>query len=279
MLSIGLAFALIVYCTGPKLNSSFKYYSSSLFRLSSSSRRKLKDNSAKCISHSNEKIYLKSAWKELQVKFNCSEIDSDELSDMLIELGVSGVGVEPLTENTELFSNERNWQTVEQQQSWTTALIRAHIPTTYNIELLTTIIDKLYGKDRLDIELFDVEDKDWVKHVQESWSPITTGNLTVLLPWHNESTATISRYKLYLEGGVAFGTGDHPTTRQCCERLERIIVNGDTEVLDFGCGSGILGLGKFKLSMLYDINANFISKPLWYLEPGLLREQISTNPP
>jgi ribosomal protein L11 methyltransferase len=46
-----------------------------------------------------------------------------------------------------------------------------------------------------------------------------------------------------LEGGAAFGTGDHPTTRLCCRWLQDVLkMKSQSSVLDYGCGSAILGL-------------------------------------
>ena len=52
------------------------------------------------------------------------------------------------------------------------------------------------------------------------------------------------KFELVLEGGAAFGTGDHPTTRLCCSWLQSSIAESgvaETSVLDYGCGSAILG--------------------------------------
>jgi ribosomal protein L11 methyltransferase len=51
---------------------------------------------------------------------------------------------------------------------------------------------------------------------------------------------------IILDPGAAFGTGSHPTTRMCLAWLEANVRQGDT-VLDYGCGSGILGIASLKL--------------------------------
>ncbi len=51
---------------------------------------------------------------------------------------------------------------------------------------------------------------------------------------------------LVLDPGLAFGTGDHPSTRLCLQWLDRTIGGGET-VLDYGCGSGILAIAALKL--------------------------------
>jgi ribosomal protein L11 methyltransferase len=72
-------------------------------------------------------------------------------------------------------------------------------------------------------------------------------DLTVRFPWHDASLIKTSK-ELVLEGGAAFGTGDHPTTRLCCRWLQDVLKRkNDVSVLDYGCGSAILGLA----SLLY----------------------------
>jgi ribosomal protein L11 methyltransferase len=96
------------------------------------------------------------------------------------------------------------------------------------------------------MELCDIEDTDWVSQVQASWKPQVIDDLTIRFPWHDPDE-TKTKMELVLEGGAAFGTGDHPTTRLCCRWLARNInANKDMNVLDYGCGSAILGLAALR---------------------------------
>ena len=54
------------------------------------------------------------------------------------------------------------------------------------------------------------------------------------------------RVPLYLNPGLTFGTGAHPTTQLCLELLEEVLRPGD-KVLDLGCGSGILAIAALAL--------------------------------
>ncbi|CAM9131757.1 unnamed protein product [Sphacelaria rigidula] len=93
----------------------------------------------------------------------------------------------------------------------------------------------------------DVEDQDWVKTVQEGWEPIQAGKLRIRFPWHDPLPASQlgpEKVELVLEGGTAFGTGEHATTLLCCNWLER--TSSGQRVLDYGSGSGILGLAALK---------------------------------
>ena len=57
---------------------------------------------------------------------------------------------------------------------------------------------------------------------------------------------------IFLDPGMAFGTGHHPTTRMCMELLEDTIVGGE-KIIDLGCGSGILSVTAVKLGALSSI--------------------------
>ena len=62
--------------------------------------------------------------------------------------------------------------------------------------------------------------------------------------WHNAPDEAAINIKL--DPGLAFGTGSHPTTRLCLQWLDQNITPDD-EVLDYGCGSGILAVAAIKL--------------------------------
>jgi len=90
-----------------------------------------------------------------------------------------------------------------------------------------------------------VEDADWVALTQRQFEPIRAGERLWIVPtWHEPPEA--GAVNIVLDPGAAFGTGSHPTTRLCLAWLERSVARGDS-VLDYGCGSGILGIAALKL--------------------------------
>ncbi|MGZ5032986.1 MAG: 50S ribosomal protein L11 methyltransferase [Usitatibacter sp.] len=90
-----------------------------------------------------------------------------------------------------------------------------------------------------------VEDADWVSLTQRQFEPIRAGERLWIVPtWHTPPEP--GGINVILDPGAAFGTGSHPTTRLCLAWLERHVVAGDS-VLDYGCGSGILGIAALKL--------------------------------
>jgi ribosomal protein L11 methyltransferase len=90
-----------------------------------------------------------------------------------------------------------------------------------------------------------VEDADWVALTQRQFEPIRAGERLWIVPtWHDPPDP--GAVNVVLDPGAAFGTGSHPTTRLCLAWLERE-VGADDIVLDYGCGSGILGIAALKL--------------------------------
>ena len=90
-----------------------------------------------------------------------------------------------------------------------------------------------------------VEDADWVRLTQSQFQPLQiTPRLWVVPSWH--ALPDPAAVNIVLDPGVAFGTGAHPTTRLCLCWLDTV-VTPDADVLDYGCGSGILAIAAMKL--------------------------------
>lgn len=101
----------------------------------------------------------------------------------------------------------------------------------------------LHESDKVKLE--QLEDKDWIREWMDSFHPMKFGdNLWICPSWRDipEPDAV----NVMLDPGLAFGTGTHPTTALCLEWLDGLDLQGKT-VVDFGCGSGILGVAALKL--------------------------------
>jgi len=100
-----------------------------------------------------------------------------------------------------------------------------------------------------EIELEDVAEQDWVRLTQAQFAPIRVNEQLWIVPsWH--AAPDPNAINLVLDPGLAFGTGSHPTTFLCLQWLSETL-RGDwgtqLSVLDYGCGSGILGIAAAKL--------------------------------
>jgi len=87
----------------------------------------------------------------------------------------------------------------------------------------------------------EAPDVDWVRRTQDAWPPLLVGEKFFLVaPWRTEPTPA-GRFRLEINPGQQYGTGQHPCTQKCLEAMERIVKPGDS-VLDVGSGSGILSI-------------------------------------
>ena len=92
-----------------------------------------------------------------------------------------------------------------------------------------------------------VEDQDWERAWLDQFEPMRFGTRTWIVPWHREVPPEAAEGVIIrLDPGLAFGSGTHPTTALCLQWLDGLDLQGK-DVLDFGCGSGILALAALKL--------------------------------
>lgn len=96
------------------------------------------------------------------------------------------------------------------------------------------------GEPETRLSISPVTDGRWVERWQASLAPIPLGQRFVVLP-HGGAAGDSARIPVRLVPGMAFGTGEHPTTRMCAAALERLVAIG-SRWLDLGTGSGILAV-------------------------------------
>jgi ribosomal protein L11 methyltransferase len=97
-----------------------------------------------------------------------------------------------------------------------------------------------------EVEAKTVAAEDWAEAWKEYFQVERIGERIVIVPSWREYGARHGDAVIRLDPGMAFGTGQHATTRMCLEALERFVRPG-FRVLDVGCGSGILSLAALKL--------------------------------
>ena len=96
-----------------------------------------------------------------------------------------------------------------------------------------------------EIKIEALEDKDWVRAWMDDYKPMRFGERLWVCPNHLNPPDP-NAVNLMLDPGLAFGTGTHPTTALCLQWLDSQDVR-DQQVLDFGCGSGVLGIAALLL--------------------------------
>ena len=99
-------------------------------------------------------------------------------------------------------------------------------------------------------EVGELPDADWKDSYKAHFKASKFGRLNWVPVWERDTfVLTAGEEVLWLDPGMAFGTGNHETTRLCCERLAAFAARRGCggRVIDAGCGSGILALSAAKL--------------------------------
>ena len=91
-----------------------------------------------------------------------------------------------------------------------------------------------------------LDEEEWSEAWKEHFHVLRVGRRIVIVPSWRKHSPKRSDLVIDLDPGMAFGTGHHPTTRMCLEQLEDRVSAG-MDVLDMGCGSGILSIAAAKL--------------------------------
>jgi len=115
---------------------------------------------------------------------------------------------------------------------------------------------------RLEIVLKNLDDQDWANNWKQFFKPFIVSDKIIIKPtWEEYNESKEGKIVLEIDPGMSFGTGQHFTTRLCIEQIEKHLTQG-MEVLDMGCGSGILSIAAIllgaKSSVGIDIDENAV---------------------
>lgn len=169
--------------------------------------------------------------------------DADRLSDGLIEAGALSVTCEDAMTGTaaEAFRVDEPGDLASWPSLKLTAMCRAQDDP-------AKLLSRACKFARITVPAHvthTIPDEDWVSKSMQEFAPIRASNRIWVVPtWHTPPDP--AAINLILDPGLAFGTGSHPSTRLCVQWLELMTHGGET-VLDYGCGSGILGIAALKL--------------------------------
>ena len=113
-------------------------------------------------------------------------------------------------------------------------------------EFLTSLIQAGINTQPAKVTLKSIEEDNWSEQWRSAFPPQKVGKRLVIAPTWDDITTEPSEVLIRLDPGMAFGTGQHPTTQLALELLEAAITEGNV-VADVGTGSGILAIAAAKL--------------------------------
>lgn len=120
-----------------------------------------------------------------------------------------------------------------------------------------------------------LEDKDWEREWMKNYEPIQcTDRLWICPSWITPPDP--KAINLLLDPGLAFGTGTHPTTFLCLQWLATQELR-DKNIIDYGCGSGILGIATLLMGAKHFIGVDLDPQALIATQENLTRNQLSND--
>ncbi|MCP3908160.1 MAG: 50S ribosomal protein L11 methyltransferase [Oceanicoccus sp.] len=175
----------------------------------------------------------------LQLRVDTSRETTEAIEDALLAAGAVSVTMEDSADQPIL--EPAVGETPLWNQTRVTGLFNADTDT----DQATVIATASFGQNLPTYRWEILEDRDWEREWMENFHPMRFGQRLWICPsWKTPPEA--DAVNLMLDPGLAFGTGTHPTTALCLEWLDGCDVTGKT-VVDYGCGSGILGIAALLL--------------------------------
>ncbi|MFC4726698.1 50S ribosomal protein L11 methyltransferase [Coralloluteibacterium thermophilus] len=185
----------------------------------------------------------------LELSLPCTDVSQPRLEAALEDLGALAVTL------TDAHADAPDEQAifepgVGEQPLWGEMRLTALFPEGSDGDLLLAALESFdAGLDLGGAAFRVVEDQDWERAWLDQFHPLSFGRRTHIVPWNQdlpEAARDADAAVVRLDPGLAFGSGTHPTTALCLEWLDGLDLAG-REVLDFGCGSGILAVAALKL--------------------------------
>lgn len=200
-------------------------------------------------------------WNQFRLKTTTEA--EDIVSSMLADLGIEGVQIEdkvPLTQS-------------DKEQMFVDIL--PDIPEDDGVAYLTFYLDPeldagamiLQVKNELEemrsyvdvgectIEESETEDLDWVNNWKKYFHQFYIDDILVIPSWEQVEPKDSDKMVIHIDPGTAFGTGMHETTQLCIRQLKKYVKPG-MEILDVGCGSGILGMLALKFGAGHSVGTD-----------------------
>lgn len=184
----------------------------------------------------------------LQVRLAISPEQAETYEDALLEVGAVSVTFMD-AEDQPIFEPELNTTPL-----WSHTHLLALFEADTDANQVLAHLQLLTGTELPEHMSEVIEDQDWERSWMDNFQPMRFGQRLWIVPsWHTAPEP--DAVNLLLDPGLAFGTGTHPTTALCLEWLDGQNLN-DCNVLDFGCGSGILAIAALLLGAKHAVGTD-----------------------
>lgn len=200
-------------------------------------------------------------WKQFRLKTTTQA--EDIVSSMLADLGIEGVQIEdkiPLTEQDkeQMFVDILPDIPDDDGTAYLTFYLDEEedvAPVLMNVRKELEDMRAFLDVGECTIEESETEDVDWVNNWKQYFHQFYIDDILVIPSWENVKPEDSDKMVIHIDPGTAFGTGMHETTQLCIRALKKYVTS-ETEILDVGCGSGILGMLALKFGAKHSLGTD-----------------------
>lgn len=204
-----------------------------------------------------------------EIEFPLAALRSDAVEAALLEVGASSItfvdrGDEPVLEP--MPGEVRLWS-----DTLVRALFQESSDAALNLDRLATALGPHVTQTA---RVRAVQDQVWERAWLSGWKSLRFGRRLWVCPRTAAAPEDPQAVIVRLDPGLAFGTGTHPTTALCLQLLDSLPLEGRT-LIDYGCGSGILGVAALKLGAAHVVAVDIDPQALLATRDNALRNGVA----
>lgn len=191
-------------------------------------------------------------WKEISLR---TTLEAQELiADILERLTGEGVSVDDPSDVRFVVEHEKFWDYIDEKllKDDSSVFVRGYVEEEKLDKVLSELngeLDKIKSEGFIDVgnlsvTIGEADDEDWFNNWKKYYDVIHIGKIVIVPEWIDYA-AKEGEAIVRIRPGAGFGTGEHESTRMCLKFLDGLDVKG-RDVVDVGCGSGILSVAAVK---------------------------------
>ena len=211
-----------------------------------------------------------------EIEFPLAALSVESVEAALLEIGADSItfvdrGDEPVLEPA--LSEVRLWSDTLVRALFRESTGAGQLEAACNLDRLATALGPHITRTA---RVKAVQDRDWERVWLTDWKSMRFGRRLWVCPTAAELPDDPDAVVVRLDPGLAFGTGTHPTTALCLQVLDSLPVSG-RRVIDYGCGSGILGLAALKLGAAHVTAVDVDPQALLATRDNAIRNGVSAS--
>ena len=200
-------------------------------------------------------------WNRFTIKTKTEA--EDVIISALADVGVEGVEIQdkqPLTETDkeQMFVDIMPEGPADDGIAYLNFYLEEDTETAPVLEKVRAVLEEVRGYMDIGegtITESQTEDKDWINNWKEYFHQFYVDDILIVPSWEEVKEEDQDKMILHIDPGTAFGTGMHETTQLVIRQLKKFVTK-DTQMLDVGTGSGILGIVALKLGAAHVVGTD-----------------------